>query len=135
MTKNEKPGPWYVAVFRATRHSLPATTRVSAIPTKPSSTVIPRQKVMRLPVHLCLGSNRPECKEVAIDAFIDCIHFSLCRVAEFMQAPGEDGIHRGEIQCAAQNSHALLAGAGETADGGAGNEVEGAVGERDAVAE
>jgi len=35
-----------MAVFLAIRHSFPATTRVSAIATRPCSTVIPRQKVM-----------------------------------------------------------------------------------------
>src|ERR1035441_8236879 len=111
MTKNEKPGPWYVAVFRATRHSLPATTRVSAIPTRPSSTVIPRQKVMSLFVHgACVGSERTLRKKIAGDVFINDIHFRLRRVAKFVQAAGEDRLYGGEIQFAAQNSHVLLAG-------------------------
>src|ERR1035438_3506947 len=117
-------------------HSLPATTRVSPMPTRPSSTVIPRQKVMSLSVHAQgVGSERPLCNEVAGDAFIDCIHFCLYRVAKFVEAGGQDGLHGGEIQFAAERSHALFAGAGEGADGGAGYGVQGAVGNADAVAE
>src|SRR5664279_4459337 len=117
-------------------HSLPATTRVSPMPTRPSSTVIPRQKVMSLSVHVCaVGSERPLCNEVAGDAFIDCIHSSLYRVAKFVEAGGEDGFHGGEIQFAAQDSHKLFAGAGEGADRGAGYGVQSAVGYADAVAE
>src|ERR1019366_3678563 len=117
-------------------HSLPATTRVSAMPTKPSSTVIPRQKVMSLSVHArAVGSERPLCHEVAGDAFINCIHSSLYRVAEFVEAGAQDGFHGGEIQFAAQDSHKLFAGAGEGAERGAGYGVQGAVGDADAVAE
>src|ERR1039457_1511235 len=104
MTKNEKPGPWYVAVFRATRHSLPATTRVSAMPTRPSSTVIPTQKVISLSVPPRFGTERPQGKEVVENAFPDCIHFRLRRVAEFVQAAGQDGFHAAEIQFPAQRS-------------------------------
>src|SRR5436190_553977 len=47
--KKENPGPWYVATFLAVSDSEPDTTRVSAMPTRPSSTVTPRQNVIRFP--------------------------------------------------------------------------------------
>src|ERR1035438_10105779 len=54
--KKSEARPLISGVLRATRHSLPATKRVSEIATNPSSTEIPRQKVM--------NSSRPSAASV-----------------------------------------------------------------------
>ena len=75
------------------------------------------------------GRERPLREKVAGDAFIDCIHFRLHGVAEFVEAR-----RRGCVPTLAKSSslrkhsHALFAGAGEGADGSAGDEVQAAVG-------
>lgn len=44
--KKEDLLPWYTLTFLAVMHSLPEVMRVSAMPTRPSSRLMPRQKVM-----------------------------------------------------------------------------------------
>ena len=57
------------------------------------------------------------CAKIAGYTFIDCIHFRLHRVAEFVEAAGEDVFDIGKIEIAAQLAKALFAGAGVAAHG------------------
>src|SRR5258708_24999557 len=97
--------------------------RVSAMPTIPSSTEIPRQKVMRF----------SESKEVVPDASINFIHFYLQAVKKLVQAGGQDRLDRRVVELRSQQSQALLAGAGERSRPRAGNNVERTVGAPQAV--
>src|SRR5262245_59416921 len=110
-------------------HSLPLSTRVSAMPTRPSSTVIPRQKVMSVSESgPGSGGRRLLREEIGRDAFIDCIHFCLQGVAELMEAASQNRLHAGEIEFAAHHAQTLFAGACEGPDRRPGNGMQAAVG-------
>src|SRR5258708_19062453 len=97
--------------------------RVSAMPTIPSSTEIPRQKVMWL----------SESKEVVLDASINLIHFYLQAVKKLVKAGGQDRLDRRVVELRSQQAQALLARAGERSRRRSRNEMERTVGAPQAV--
>src|SRR4051794_12161276 len=149
MTKKAKPGPWYAAVLRATRHSLPATTRVSAMATRPCSTVIPRQKVMsRVRFHRLYLRERfagSKClpadlvrqlpgEEVVQHALAHLVHFELQCVEELVQTSLQDRHHLRVVELRTQHSQTLFGGAGEGARPIPGDGVQRCIRYSDAVA-
>src|SRR5438874_413724 len=84
--------------------SLPEITRVSAMPTSPSLTLIPRQNVTR-----CASSLRGPQREIRfVNCRADRVQLGLQSVQELMQPRRKNVIRLCVCQLGAQHAHALL---------------------------
>src|SRR5258706_4385301 len=110
-----------VATLRATMISLPEVMRVSARPTRPSRTRMPRQKVMRLPSRRI---DRGGHEESVADGLAGQVELQLQRVDGFVEAVLEDLLGAREGEFRAQLAEALLRRDAEGADRGPGDLVQ-----------
>src|SRR4051812_37773887 len=94
-----------VATFRATMTSLPEVMRVSARPTRPSRTRMPRQNVMRLPSRGVDGGGD---EEGVGDGLSRQVELQLQRIDGLVEAVLEDLLGAGEGELRAQLAEPLL---------------------------